>query len=192
MTIGKYKRTPEMMKEMIRKRTLTRRKNGWFKDLKERNTKFSKSMKKKWASGTFNRNYTFTEEHRKKLSLARKGFKFSEETKRKMSKSSKGKKKSKEHCKNKSKAIKEQFRSGEKKVIKFNTIKTGENKKIMKKGIRKFASHWAWLEYYKYFPKKDKVIHHINGNASDNSKNNLQLMTKSEHIKLHWELTKNE
>lgn len=43
--------------------------------------------------------------------------------------------------------------------------------------------------------KDNECVHHINGNKEDNRKENLQLMTKSEHMRLHakerWEKIKN-
>jgi hypothetical protein len=35
---------------------------------------------------------------------------------------------------------------------------------------------------------KDEVVHHINGNPSDNRPENLVAMTKSNHQKLHYEI----
>ena len=35
--------------------------------------------------------------------------------------------------------------------------------------------------------KKGEVIHHVNGDTTDNRLENLRLMTQSEHMKLHWE-----
>lgn len=40
------------------------------------------------------------------------------------------------------------------------------------------------------FLEKDEVVHHINGNKSDNRLENLMLLTPSEHSKLHSELKK--
>jgi len=33
---------------------------------------------------------------------------------------------------------------------------------------------------------ENEVVHHINGRKSDNRPENLAVMTKSEHSKLHW------
>ncbi len=39
--------------------------------------------------------------------------------------------------------------------------------------------------------KKDESVHHINRNRKDNRLENLQLMTRSEHAKLHAEMKRN-
>jgi hypothetical protein len=38
--------------------------------------------------------------------------------------------------------------------------------------------------------KKDEVVHHINGKKSDNHISNLQIMTQSEHMRIHDNLGK--
>lgn len=38
--------------------------------------------------------------------------------------------------------------------------------------------------------KPDEVVHHVNGNKTDNRPENLQVMTNSEHVKLHHPKTK--
>ena len=40
--------------------------------------------------------------------------------------------------------------------------------------------------------KENEVVHHKNGNKGDNRPENLEVMTKSEHIKLHWDLRRNK
>jgi hypothetical protein len=113
----------------------------------------------------------------------------SEEHKEKLRKSRLGKKLSKETKKKLSDINKEKYKQGLCKLSSPKKVKKGESKKIMKEGIRKRESHWRWYEYYGEFPKKGMVIHHINGNENDNSKDNLRLMTKRDHIAEHWRIT---
>jgi hypothetical protein len=51
---------------------------------------------------------------------------------------------------------------------------------------RVFTHHVKYCEYHGLdrIPE-GLVVHHMNGNKLDNSKDNLQLLTKSEHTKLH-------
>jgi len=41
-------------------------------------------------------------------------------------------------------------------------------------------------------PLGNKVVHHKDLNKTNNDPSNLQLMTRSEHTKLHWKLRKND
>ena len=116
------------------------------------------------------------------------GFRHSEETKLKLSKINTGKIMSDEVKKKLSDINKEKYKKG---LLKFHPpkkIRTGNNKKIMINRVRKRESHWKWLEYYGFLPEKGMVIHHINGNENDNSKDNLKLMDRKEHIKEHWRI----
>ena len=46
------------------------------------------------------------------------------------------------------------------------------------------AHRAAWVYYHGPIPEKH-VIHHVNGDKLDNSVENLELMTRNEHTKLH-------
>lgn len=48
--------------------------------------------------------------------------------------------------------------------------------------------HRVWLEHHGMLPdwkSRREVIHHKNGDHSDNSIENLELMTQAEHMRLH-------
>jgi len=52
-------------------------------------------------------------------------------------------------------------------------------------GKKKRISHLIWKKHTGYSVQKGEVIHHIDENPFNNSIENLQLMTISEHTKLH-------
>jgi len=172
----------KLSKETIAKRTETRKKNGWFKDIEERNKKMMvalcgrirEDVSKRMMGNNYNK--------------LRKNTSRSKETREKISKALTGKKMSKKARENMSQSAKEAYAKGTRKKIAFNKIRVGHNKKVMKNGVRKRKSHWAWFEYYGHFPEKGAIIHHIDGDEENNNISNLQLMTRSQHTKLHWEL----
>ena len=114
----------------------------------------------------------------------------SEKAKKKLSIFWKGKKKGpckESHKKNLSSSLK-----GRKVWNENSSVRKGEYKYITRNKIKKIESHWAWFDNYGVFPKKGKIVHHKNFDVTDNRICNLQIMTRSEHIKLHNELTKGE
>jgi hypothetical protein len=49
-----------------------------------------------------------------------------------------------------------------------------------------YYHHWIWEQYHGKKPA-GMHIHHIDGNRDNNDITNLQMLTNSEHLKLHWE-----
>ena len=58
-------------------------------------------------------------------------------------------------------------------------------RKILIDGVRKLHSHYVWHRNTGYWPADGEVIHHIDDNCGNNEFNNLALMTRSEHNRLH-------
>ena len=63
--------------------------------------------------------------------------------------------------------------------------KMSESKKIGGIGHKKIRSDGYVSIYFPDYPKDDEVVHHINGVRNDNRKENLKLMTFSEHARHH-------
>ena len=49
-----------------------------------------------------------------------------------------------------------------------------------------WAHRWVWMHHHGDIPKGFDV-HHIDGDKSNNAIENLQLMTRSEHLLIHWQ-----
>ena len=69
-------------------------------------------------------------------------------------------------------------------------VRKGKYKYLTKNGVKKPISHWIWFDKFGYFPKKEFIIHHKNFDESDNKIENLQLVTRSEHLSIHNKINK--
>ncbi len=49
------------------------------------------------------------------------------------------------------------------------------------------AHRWVWFNHH-YFLPQELDIHHIDGDKSNNHISNLQLLSKTDHLKLHWRM----
>ena len=55
-----------------------------------------------------------------------------------------------------------------------------------------YLYQWIWEQHYKRRIPKGMVVHHKDLNPLNNKISNLQLMTNSDHTKLHWAIWKRE
>ncbi|MFW9872044.1 MAG: HNH endonuclease [Candidatus Thorarchaeota archaeon] len=148
----------------------------------------------------FKKGYKPTEEQKRKQSETRKRLILegkidmkkrmaNPEIRKKISKTLTGKKHSKQRRQNISKAVKQSYTNGRKKCD--GKVSKGKQERMMYEGKRIYVSHYVWFQNTGSFPKKGEVIHHKDFNQSNNSFDNLQLMSRKEHIKLHTEIRKN-
>jgi hypothetical protein len=46
-------------------------------------------------------------------------------------------------------------------------------------------SHWVWYHVHGEWPPAGMVVHHVNENREDDNPDNLELLTRAEHCRLH-------
>lgn len=64
---------------------------------------------------------------------------------------------------------------------------TDKNANNWKYGCEDYWRDKARRLLNRYKPQNDNlIIHHIDGNIKNNAEENLEIMTRSEHTKLHW------
>lgn len=52
-------------------------------------------------------------------------------------------------------------------------------------GMPIHAQRWVWINHYGSIPK-GMDIHHIDGDKNNNEIENLEMLSRSEHLKRHW------
>jgi len=142
-------------------------------------------------TGSFRINYKHSNETKMKMAKARIGYKFSAETKQKISRALTGKKKSEEHI--------EKNRLGHlgqpawNKGMYYRTSKKHPIKRFGgRKGKQIYVSHLSWMKAnHLHRVPQGCLIHHIDGNPENNNIQNLQLMDKRFHNKLHHQVNLN-
>ena len=73
--------------------------------------------------------------------------------------------------------LRSEFSDSDYKSVTINGRRTREHRYLMEKSVgRKLL--------------KDEVVHHKNGNKKDNRIENLEIISQSEHIKLHFNIKK--
>lgn len=136
---------------------------------------------------------TLSEEHKRKISLSEKGKILSEEHKKKISIANKGKKRSEESLRNMSEARKgllvgeenPAWRGGRTITHGYILILKPKHPFRNKKGYV-FEHRLVMEEFLGRELSLEEVVHHINGNISDNRIENIMLFAnQSEHLKHH-------
>ena len=152
-----------------------------------------------WKERTFARGHAlkgkkFSEEHKSKITEAKMGHEVSEETREKLSKAFKGKPISEEHKQNIGLANigeKNSNWGGGRFPDSKGYIKVWSPNHPFKDGDGYVFEHRLVMEkHLGRYLTKDEVVHHINENPKDNRIENLQLMSREEHSRLHFKMKK--
>lgn len=82
------------------------------------------------------------------------------------------------------------YNNGE--LEKISTIKKKYKNKGVGNGKIKLEHRLIMEEYIGRELAKDEIVHHIDGNKFNNDISNLQILTRSEHMKLHMNMRKEQ
>lgn len=64
-------------------------------------------------------------------------------------------------------------------------LRVGKDHPLADSRAMAYEHHVVWCAAGRAMPKADETLHHINGQKDDNRLQNLALISRSEHAKLH-------